>query len=351
MKSGKPSLAPEPVSNDALHVAACAERLLGAPISDARPVTGGGNNRVYRIASPSGLYALKFYPRQEADPRDRLGQEFAALGFLAANGVACVPAPVACDRGTHCALYEWVAGDAPGAARDEDIDAMTRLARTLAELASTDAARALCDASASCFSPDETFRQFNTRVSRLMDSIDDPDLQAFLQNDLHPAMQFVEARARKLCGDAGTGFEDILDQNARTLSPSDFGLHNARRQADGSLRFLDFEYFGWDDPVKMIADAYWHPGSKLPDDLAGKLRRDMSDIFNVQDGARFQLRFDALFPAYGAIWCLIILNEFLPERWSRRIAAGTTESPEAARARQLQRARVHLQKVIDSSHD
>ena len=49
----------------------------------------------------------------------------------------------------------------------------------------------------------------------------------------------------------------------RALSPSDFGLHNALRGQDGQLRFVDFEYFGWDDPVKLVSDSGDPSGSDL----------------------------------------------------------------------------------------
>ena len=49
----------------------------------------------------------------------------------------------------------------------------------------------------------------------------------------------------------------------QVLSPSDFGFHNAILKESGDLVFLDFEYFGRDDPVKLMADFIWHPGMKL----------------------------------------------------------------------------------------
>ncbi len=333
------------------HAENCAARLLAEPVVSATAVTGGGNNHIFRIETKAGRYALKFYPNQALDARDRLGQEFSALEFLARHGVDQVPAPLAKDSVQGCALYEWIAGDAPGAARADDIRAMTALAEILAGLSRIDGASALKAASASCFSADDAVRQFESRLARLVEAADDPALQSFLNADLQPAMQKIEARARCLYSNAGIGFGTSLKPTQRTLSPSDFGLHNARRQDDGSIRFLDFEYFGWDDPVKMIADAFWHPGSALDGDLAEMLRHDMTGLFARRDGDIFRQRFDALFPIFGVLWCLIILNEFLPERWSRRVAAGNTETAAEACARQLQRARVLLQKVIESSHD
>ncbi len=90
-----------------------AERLLGAPAALAAAASGG-NNRVWRVESRRGLHALKSYPRQAADPRDRLGAEYGALSFLATHGVECAPHPIACDRAQSVALYHWVEGERVG---------------------------------------------------------------------------------------------------------------------------------------------------------------------------------------------------------------------------------------------
>jgi hypothetical protein len=127
--------------------------------------------------------------------------------------------------------------------------------------------------------------------------------------------------------------------------PSDFGYHNALRRPDGSLAFVDFEYFGWDDPVKLTADILLHPGpaawaaaaATLPRRRAAAVRR--SDVWSAacRLSAAVRLR-----------WVLILLNEFLPEVWARRVRAGATESWEAAKARQLAAARKFLSQLPEA---
>ena len=46
-------------------------------------------------------------------------------------------------------------------------------------------------------------------------------------------------------------------------SPSDFGIHNTIRDQENNIIFIDFDYFGWDDPVKLASDFYWHPAMNL----------------------------------------------------------------------------------------
>lgn len=332
-------------------VEAAAASLLNAPLISAAAAAGGGNNRVYRVETRDGVFAIKFYPRQDADPRDRLGQEFAALELMGAHGIDCVPAAYARDPELGCAAYEWIEGTVPGTISESDVDAMTALAETLGTISGDTGTAAIRPASASCFSGRDVTSQFTVRLARLRDVADDDTLHAFLETRLQPGFEKLKKRALDLYDDTGLDFAEVLDQSARTLSPSDFGFHNARRRADGRLVFLDFEYFGWDDPVKMIADAVWHPGSAMPAASADRFRDDMLGFFTDRDGRALRTRFQALSPLFGAIWCLIILNEFLPERWARRVAAGGAGDAAQTRARQLKAADALFTKVTTLYND
>ena len=46
---------------------------------------------------------------------------------------------------------------------------------------------------------------------------------------------------------------DVIAPEERCISPSDFGLHNAIRTA-ADIRFIDFEFAGWDDPAKALVN-------------------------------------------------------------------------------------------------
>ena len=90
-------------------------------------------------------------------------------------------------------------------------------------------------------------------------------------------------------------------------------------QNDGTLCFLDLEYFGWDDPVKLIADFVWHPGMNLDDSHKVIWLRGALKIFNKDPD--IYLRFLAAWPLYGLRWSLILLNEFVKEGWQKRVYA------------------------------
>ncbi len=338
-------------NNMTIDIDAAAARLLAAPLISAAPAAAGGNNRVYRAETRDGVYAIKFYPRQDADPRDRLGQEFAALELMGACGIGGIPKAYARDSELGCAIYEWIDGKAPGKVTDGDVDAMSALAKGLAAIEPSGAA-AVGTASAGCFSGADVTAQFSERLARLRAAADDdPALNAFLVDRLEPSFAVLCRRAQELYAGAGVDFGAPLKPARRTLNPSDFGFHNALRRADGTLVFLDFEYFGWDDPVKMIADAVWHPGSAMDAHAATRFRDAMLDFFAARDGEALRTRFEALSPLFGAIWCLIVLNEFLPERWARRVAAGGTGNAAEARTRQLRSADALFTKVTTLYND
>ena len=99
------------------------------------------------------------------------------------------------------------------------------------------------------------------------------------------------------------------------------------------MAFVDFEYFGWDDPVKLSADILLHPGRTLAAPQRLRFRRAACELYGKDPC--FAERLDAYLPLFGLRWVLILLNEFIPERWQRRVLAGAGESWADAKTTQL----------------
>jgi hypothetical protein len=313
--------------------------LVGWRVRSATPVRRGGNNRIFLLTAGDSRAALKFYPQQAEDPRDRLAQEFAALSFLRRHGIEDVPRPYACDPPARCAAYEWIDGIPPDRVGAGDVDALVDFFIGLQRLRDREGAEALPAASAACFSPAMVAEQVGRRLGRLREVMaPGTDVADFVATSLTPAAQGATDRLRAACAAAGLAFAGPLPRRLQALSPSDFGFHNALRRPDGRLAFVDFEYFGWDDPAKAVADVMLHPGMGLPQDLAQRYRSRVEQELGSSDPG-LSLRLDLLFPSMVLLWCLILLNEFLPERWTRRAIAGERDDRKAAEAIQLQKAR------------
>ena len=325
---------------------AIAAGLIGSAVDSIRPGAAGGNNRVFRVEAEGRVYALKQYPIQDRDTRDRLTQEFEALLFLTERGIDNVPTPRARESASRCALYDWIEGQPIDAANGAVIEAMANLAGRLVDFGADPEATALVPASAGCFSGTDVIAQIDTRLSRLRQAaVGEETLASLLDETLEPAIQRFAQRAQGQYDVAGLGFDRPLPQSERILSPSDFGFHNGLRTADGRIHFLDFEYFGWDDPVKMVSDIRWHAGMGLDDSQGGDLHARIRAVMTDTQRTSFDLRFEALHPLFGLIWCLIVLNEFLPERWTRRNFSGPVGDHAGVLARQLSRARDYCTRV------
>jgi Phosphotransferase enzyme family len=325
---------------NSLDVAEIGAALVGWPVASVTAVRRGGNNRVYLLSGSGENAALKFYPRQVEDRRDRLSREFAALSFLRRHGIDAVPRPLACDPVRSCAAYEWIEGTDPTPVGPADIDALADFFLRLQRLHDAAGAEALGAASASCLSPAMIIGQLESRLARLRAAImPGTEIADFVAGPLQAAAGAVTARLRR--DSQCAYFAAPLPRMLQTLSASDFGFHNALRRPDGSLAFIDFEYFGWDDPAKAVADVMLHAGMALPDDLARRYRVRVAEALASADPG-FADRLDRYFPAMVVLWCLIMLNEFVPERWTRRTLAGQRDSCDIVQAKQLQRARALL---------
>jgi len=305
-------------------------------------VGDGRNSRTYLVSSDDGRRCVaKFYAPAAAGRLNRLAVEFDALAFLWEHGIRCIPRPVIADHAWQCGIYDYVAGEpiAASTVGPGDVDRATRFLGALKDLTRVGASAGLPAASEACFSIVAIGDNIDARRARLTAAEGSSrEVRQFLA-ELDAARRrmtaWCEARARDWSIDA----RDALAERDRTLSPSDFGFHNALRRADGELVFLDFEYFGWDDPAKTVVDVLLHPHPAMA--MSVDLRRRFVAAAVPALGARSLVdRVRLVYPLFGLKWCLILLNEFIP--------AHTADS---VRAEQLDKARRMLARVTSEYED
>jgi hypothetical protein len=307
-----------------------AAKLAPGRIATLEEAGGGRNSRVYRMTvEPRGCYALKAYFRHASDGRARMETEFASLVFLWENAVRNIPRPVAASEEEGLAVYQWIEGRkmAPHEVTAAAIDAATDFLGRLADLRRRPGSSSLRPASEACFSGGALLENLQRRLAPLRARPNGSGLRAFLEGEFVPAFDRISHWARERAGET---FEPALPAEARTLSPSDFGFHNALAAPGGGIYFLDFEYFGWDDPAKTVCDFLLHPAMMLPAALKRQFAKGVLRSFSWCAG--LARRVEAFYPLFGLKWCLILLNEFLPEQLLRRQFAGMSE----AEARQKQ---------------
>jgi hypothetical protein len=303
-----------------------------------QPIAGGANNRVYRVETPSGPALLKAYFRHPADPRDRLGTEFGFLAFAWAHGVRSVPRPLARDDREALGLYEWIEGRhlTEADVGREAVQAAADLAGEVNHHRDRPEAARLGPASEACFTLTAHLALVDRRLERLA-AVEEPEVRAFALDEL--ARFWSDARADLLAAAAARGLDPDreLRPAERCLSPADFGFHNALARPSGEICFLDFEYAGWDDPAKLIANFFC-----MPELGAGMEHWDVfaAGALAAHPGAEAaQQRARLVLPAHRARWACILLNEFLPTEGERRRFAFGAEAAERRKAEQLAKAR------------
>jgi len=279
--------------------------------SSLMALAGGRNNRVWRVDCGSEAFLLKNYFWSESDPRDRLGQEWAFLDFLQSIGSRKAPAPLAKNPSTRFALLEFISGSPPQDIGESDIlDA----AEFFAEMNARPAfAKNLPPVSEACFSIQAHLETTAARIDRLqqIQSTSEEHEQAvlFIRGTLLPLWHELRKRIEALPDSAR---RETLPPSERCLSPSDFGFHNALRQSDATLRYVDFEYAGWDDPAKTLVDFTNQPDRLLPENLAALFLEKTIPLF--PNPAALHKRLALLTPLYQIKWACICLNAFFPDR-------------------------------------
>lgn len=273
-------------------------------------LNGGINSQTYQVIAAQNTYAAKVYLRKSGDSRDRLNTEFGTLSFFWEQGIRSIPEPILKDPSRQTALYRFIEGQKllPDQICAADLDQTADFVLQLRRLSVLPEAGHLPEASEACFSLQEYFSCLDRRIARLQ-SVGDRALSRFLDHDL--GTTYAQWR-RRVTVEAGKEHLDLaqgLAKPLRTLSPSDFGFHNILKSVDGRIFFLDFEYCGWDDPVKLIADFYLQPGVPLPLPWRKYFYDKIRPCFPEGPSLERRLRWD--YPLLGIKWCLIMLNPFL----------------------------------------
>jgi hypothetical protein len=96
-----------------------------------------------------------------------------------------------------------------------------------------------------------------------------------------------------------------LLRNQMVVSPSDFGLHNIIK-SNKNFFFLDFEYAGLDDPIKLICDFFSQPDQSLSSSQKELFIKKLNFIkYN-----KLKPFIKVFLPFYKLKWCCIMLNKF-----------------------------------------
>lgn len=325
--------------------------LLGRKIHSFERLIGGGNSRAYKIIDEKNdLFFLKEYPDLSKDKRKRQLTEFNACNFFKLHGIDNVAQVENLSNELNITLFKWIVGDAIEGINKHHIDMAVLFVRTLFDLSQNTSEDAFQAASQACLSIAELKSQIDSRLSELLKvSNQFSDLNLFLIEDFLPLKKQIYAWLEG--NDELTTSDSALAKSMKILSPADFGFHNAIIQNE-DISWIDFEYFGWDDPVKLVAEFIIHPAMELHEDQKIYWIDQMIEIFEKSD-SEFKHRLNVSWPLYILRWSLIVLNVYSDNlQQQRSLVKKVIDSSEANKKRtQLQKAQDLLSQFLTHGYE
>ncbi len=337
-------------TSDNLDRATVARLLAAAGLTgnfETHAIEGGANNRVFRIDVAGTPLLLKSYFQHPDDPRDRFSAEVSFSEVAWQSGIRCIPQLLATDAASRLALFEFLSGHAftTGDIGAAQIDTAVQFVRDINHANCPERAAELSNASDACFSIaghlDHVSRRVKALQSLELNSEWHHRAAELINSKLVPMWQATESRVREQCSDADADL--AIDSSQQCLSPSDFGFHNAIRLPDGTPRFIDFEYAGWDDPAKLVCDFFCQVQVPVPTSFRKTFLESIASLWPDSDSIQHRVRL--LFPVYQIKWCCIVLNSFSAVGGQRR-RFSKSKTPEAAHLeQQLATAEALMQKL------
>ncbi|MBI2789351.1 MAG: hypothetical protein HYX59_11770 [Elusimicrobia bacterium] len=322
--------------------AAILRTLKSAPVR-VSPAGRGGNNRVLAVTLADGRKVLlKRYLLDSRDGRDRAGAEFAALELMWTSGLRAAAKPLYKDPSGAFALHSLLPGRsmAGRAASRVHVTKAVAFLRKVQALRGKAAKIAAAADSRTCLA--DYPRHLERRLARIEAGLPQAPAaaRAFVRKDVRPAMDALIAAFKRRCG---ADLDAKLPRSKQILSPSDFGFHNAVEAPNGELRFVDFEYFGWDDPAKLAADFSHHAGQRVSPALKALFRDGLAKL--VPDRAGFERRLALVDGLVAFEWVLIVLNVLSPESLTRRRFSDPKRKVSALVGERLRRAKEMLRRI------
>ncbi len=303
----------------------------------------GINAKVYKVQhNQFGVCALKFFPAH--DQLVSLKREVLAVTVLRKQGCQAVPKILAVNDKENYVLYQWLEGQKIAEATQEDMQQIFNFLQDLKILSLTTTEQ-FQPAKDACFSIKAVWQLIYRRYCNLTLSQEVSVLGNFMKK-LYAMIECIERSSYK--NRAFAPMMQDIHQQERILSPSDISFNNMIKVGGHKIYFIDFEFFGWDDPIKLMCDFLWHPQNKLSRSLQHSFLEQCFKLFKADHF--FKQRLAVLYPCYGLIWSMIILNNFVPQIWQNRVHQQLVDAStkETILRAQLTKAEIYLQRINEA---
>lgn len=309
-------------------------------------IIGGRNNRAYKILIDQNPFFLKHY--NSINGQARLNAEYLFSKYAYEQRCNFVCQPIVSDASRFMTVFEFIQGETFKQQRIGQFE-MSQALQFVNIINKTrkKSAIKLPNATEACFSIAEHLSHVEKRL-HLLHSIpctDDIDqkVRHFINFTLFPTWHDLKNNIIQKIKKNNLDMLLCLTRENRIVSPSDFGFHNALKLTDGQIKFVDFEYAGWDDPAKLIADFFNQIQIPVSLNYFNLFCEHLVQL--IEDKEEMCLRAQLLLPLYRIKWICIVLNYFLPEKnCNKKFVSPITEQ---VRIEQLKKAKNLLNSLND----
>jgi hypothetical protein len=306
------------------------EKVLQSSLASLQLLPSSGNNRIYKVKMKNGeYYAVKQYLRLKEDSRPRLQAEFGHLNALWELGIQNIPQPIL--KKGNWAVYSLIEGVSvqtiEAAEMDEVLSFISRLSDISSELRKLPVGRG--SDSRACLGDyiDQIEKRYNRIAQGAKTSALEKEISEFLEQNFLPHKEFIFSKFYDSIESLGWDLRSPFKESQQMFSPSDLGFHNILASANdkSGLYFLDFEYSGWDDPAKLLADFFHHVGQDVAWEHKWYLLEQFA-AYRKQDPDFFR-RWETVIDLIGLEWVLIVLNVIDPNEMERKRFANPNLDP------------------------
>jgi hypothetical protein len=282
------------------------EKTSNLKIKKIKKIKGQKNSQVFKVVTNKNKeLLLKYYPDPKNDKVNRSENEFNSLKLIR-NISTEVPKSILLNTSLNFALYEFIKGKKINKIKSDDIYNILKFIRKIQKIKNTKNTL-IKNAKESCLSINDLIIQINNRYAKLLEvNIKNKNIK--LKKFLHEFNSVKDNIYNLIYKNfSKKNILNKLPNHQQIIHPADFGFHNSIK-SNTKIYFIDFEYLGFDDPVKLICDFYWHPAMKLDKNISKLWLHESLKVFNYKN---ISVKLQFLLNAYGLRWSLIILNDFV----------------------------------------
>ena len=218
----------------------------------------GRNNKVSYLKINNSEFLIKKYKEEHLTKYTRDNTEYRFISYLKKKKIKNIPKIVQYNSKQKKILFKFINGKKIKSVSKNNLDSSIRFIKKINSKTTLKSFK-FQYASDACKNYGDHFLCFENRYKNILKlNIKKKNQKVSnLLNQINSEYKFLLKKYNVKDG----LYEKIPVKNL-ILSPSDFGFHNSLLK-NNKLFFFDFEYAGWDDPIKLMCDFILNPDYKI----------------------------------------------------------------------------------------